>query len=160
MERVNKILANRLFESCLQRVEVCERDRIFCRHGFSHLMDVARIALLLNEEEKKGVDKELIYATALLHDCGRYVQYEDGTPHELAGVNLAEPILDACGFEMKEKMLILQAIRFHRNAEEAAKEALADLIYRADKKSRMCMWCKAQQECHKKVDERNHIITY
>ena len=160
MERINRILANESFISCLRRIDVCEKERIFCRHNFSHLMDVARIAALLNEEENKGVSKELIYATALLHDCGRFMQYEEGIEHEKAGYDLAGPILDACGFIENEKDSILYAIRTHRDAQAAAQKPLADLIYRADKKSRMCMWCDASKECHKKSNERNQTITY
>ena len=43
---------------------------------------MARIAYILNMEQDLGLEKEVIYAAAVLHDIGKYAQYEDGTPHE------------------------------------------------------------------------------
>lgn len=80
----------------------------------SHFLDVARLSWIENLEKGLGIEKELIYAAALLHDCGRFRQYEDGTPHELAGAQLAEEILFDCGFEEPEREEILRAISGHR----------------------------------------------
>lgn len=160
MERVNRILSNRFYREYRKEIDDREKDRIYCRHDVCHLMDVARIAMIMNDEESLGVSKEIIYATALLHDCGRHIQYDCGVPHEIAGAELAEPILRDCGFEEEEILHILQAIRLHRNETEALKEPLAGLIYRADKKSRLCMCCNASDTCHKKEEGRNLFLTY
>lgn len=160
MKRVNHILSNPIYCNCMEQIADREQDRIYCRHNPEHLMDVARIATILNQEESKNVPRELIYAAALLHDCGRHIQYDNGTPHELASAALAGPILEGCGFTESESKEILQAIRLHRNKEEAAREPLADLIYRADKKSRLCMFCKAADTCKKKSVERNQTLSY
>ena len=60
--------------------------RIFCGHDMAHFLDVARLAYLFNLEENLKLEKEEIYTAALLHDVGRFVQYEDGTPHQLASL--------------------------------------------------------------------------
>ena len=113
MERVNRILSNGLYQEYQKEIDDREKDRIYCRHNIAHLMDVARIAEILNCENGSLVSKELIYATALLHDCGRHIQYDKNVPHEIVGAELAEPILRDCGFEEEEILHILQAIRLN-----------------------------------------------
>ena len=103
MDRVNRILHNPRYRECVEKNRKYEEERIFCRHDMSHFLDVARLSWIENLEKGLGIEKELIYAAALLHDCGRFRQYEDGTPHELAGAQLAEEILLDCGFEEPER---------------------------------------------------------
>lgn len=81
MNRVNQILFHPRYRQALEQTELWERDRKFCRHGISHFLDVARLAYIRCLEERLDVDKDVIYAAALLHDIGRYQQYERGTPH-------------------------------------------------------------------------------
>lgn len=114
MDRVNRILHNPKYRECVEKNRKYEEERIFCRHDMSHFLDVARLSWIENLERGLGIEKELIYAAALLHDCGRFRQYEDGTPHELAGAQLAEEILLDCGFEEPEREEILRAISGHR----------------------------------------------
>ena len=94
----------------MERLAEYEKDRIFCRHGVEHLLDVARIAYIENLEKNSGLSKEIIYGAALLHDIGRYLQYTEGIPHEKAGADLAGEILKDCGFTGKEQEEILGAI--------------------------------------------------
>lgn len=79
-----------------------------------HLLDVCRISWILNLEEGLLIDKERIYAAALLHDIGRWVEYETGQDHAMASGELAEDILDRCGFSGNEKADIIEAIKSHR----------------------------------------------
>ena len=76
MERVNGILKDPLYRTCLSKIALFERDRIFCGHDMAHFLDVARLAYIFNLEENLGIEKEEIYTAALLHDVGRFVQYE------------------------------------------------------------------------------------
>lgn len=160
MERINRILADTTYQEYQKEIDKREKDRIYCRHNMGHLMDVARLAEIMNYEDGLNVPKELIYAAALLHDCARHVQYDSGVAHEEAGVKLAEPVLRNCGFEEEEILHILQAIQLHRNEQEALQYPLAGLIYRADKKSRLCMCCDASDTCHKKPESRNMFLTH
>lgn len=160
MKNVNKILEHPSYRETLEEIKKREKDRIFCRHNTEHFMNVARIAMILNLEECRNVEKKLVYATALLHDCGRHIQYDDGTPHEIASAKLAEPILKDCGFGKKEIQQILQAILLHRDMKESAKFPLADIIYRADKLSRECYFCEAIDLCERKKSKKNLKIKY
>ena len=74
------ILHNPRYRECVEKNRKYEEERIFCRHDMSHFLDVARLSWIENLEKGLGIEKELIYAAALLHDCGRFRQYEDGTP--------------------------------------------------------------------------------
>ena len=85
MERVNKIWRHPVWKQQMEHLAEYEKNRIFCRHGMDHLMDVARIAYIENLEKNCGISKEIIYGAALLHDIGRYLQYTEGIPHEKAG---------------------------------------------------------------------------
>lgn len=160
MKRVNKILENHTYQEYIRKNKAAEVDRIFCCHNMEHFLDVARIAWIMNLEEQLGLSKTMIYATALLHDIGRHVQYEDGTPHEIAGARLAEEILTECGFRPKECAGILQAIRDHRNKKAAKEKSLSGVIYRADKASRACFYCEAEQLCNWKESKKNLKVKY
>ncbi len=155
MERANKILKHDLFLECYHKTEEWEKTREFCHHDMVHFLDVARLATILHQRESIEVEEELVYATALLHDIGRFRQYEDGTPHELASAELAEPILVDCGFDDRERKIILEAIRQHRNRNIAGERSLNGLLYRADKLSRSCFFCKAEKQCNWKGDKKN-----
>lgn len=158
--RINKIIHHDLFILNYRNIEKAEADRRFCRHNMVHFLDVARIAMILNAEEQYGMPYELIYAAALLHDIGRYEQYENGTPHEQASVPIAHEILQDCGFDSKETDVILLAIAEHRNPETADKHNLEGLLYRADKMSRSCFACSAEAECSWKAERKNKELYY
>ncbi len=158
MKKVNAILAHPLYRECYARLEELEKDRIFCRHQMTHLLDVARIAYISNMEQGLGIEKEVIYAAALLHDIGKYVQYEDGTPHEQSGEKIASEILGSLSekdaFSDEENRMILTAIRGHRRLREGA-EVLEKLLYTSDKASRMCFACPAEGECDWSTEKKN-----
>ena len=114
MDRVNQIWNHPLYQNELNKLQLLETDREFCRHTPEHFLDVARLAYIRALEENAPVSKELIYCTALLHDIGRARQYEDGTPHDEAGAAIAGQILNELGFSMEEMEAIIAAIRGHR----------------------------------------------
>lgn len=160
MKHVNNIIEHPAYKEALAEIAIREENRIFCRHNTDHFMNVARIAMILNLEEHREVDKDLIYATALLHDIGRHIQYDDKTPHEIASAEIAEPILKDCGFRKKEIQQIIQAILLHRSQKESQKHDLADVIYRADKLSRECYFCQASEICDWKKGKKNKELKY
>ena len=176
MERVNGIIKHKLYLEYIQRIKAWEQDRIFCKHDMAHFLDVCRLAqvdwlelqLRAMEEksyeifgnlsgavDKKIVNKELIYAAGLLHDIGRWQEYENGVRHELASAQLAPNILEECGFSEDEIEKIVYAIMNHRNKEIAEDISLAGFIYRADKKSRPCYFCEAESECDWSQTKKN-----
>ena len=67
------------------------------------------------------MSKDIIYATALLHDLGRADQYEKGISHEEAGAILAEEILTDCGYTREERKFMTDTILRHRDMKEEAK---------------------------------------
>ena len=158
MERVNGILKDPLYRTCLSKIALFERDRIFCGHDMAHFLDVARLAYIRALEENYSVSKELIYCTALLHDIGRARQYEDGTPHDEAGAAIAGQILNELGFSMEEMEAIIAAIRGHRAQTDPT--VLGKLLYTADKRSRNCFSCKAEPECYWSPAKKNMTIQY
>lgn len=160
MDRINRILNHAKYREYLAENEKAEAARIFCRHDMGHFLDVARLAVILNETEGYGENKERVYAAALLHDIGRWVQYQDGTPHEQAGEALSGEILTDCGFDEEEKSGILKAVRSHRNGEVREERSLSGLLYRADKLSRPCYACKAEKECDWKEGRKNKELIW
>ena len=154
-------------------------------HSLDHILRVVNNAVLIARSEAP-CDLYLIVAAALLHDIGRAEQYRNGTPHDVAGCAAAEPILAECGFAEEERDMILTAIGSHRKeksrvsggaenrAGEAeqiaegsgtqkkamAKEALAAILYHADKKSRLCFLCNAEAECNWAKEKKNMTLEY
>lgn len=158
MERVNRILQQGLYQDYVARNDLAEKDRKFCRHNMGHFLDVARIAMILNESEKYNISPEMVYAAALLHDIGRWKQYEDGTAHEKVSAQLAPEILKKCGFSEKETNVIITAVLNHRNAGIKEDKDLNGLLYRADKLSRACFACEMEKECDWKKDKKNLLL--
>ena len=201
MERVDKVMNHPVFRENMKKIEKAEIDRLFCRHGINHALDVARIFyILLLEEQVSGdkqlvdngneqmsvnkefvnggsevlsideefvngdsaelsIDKELVYATALLHDIGRYEQYENGTPHNEAGAKLAGQIMASCGFTEDECGLAVNAIKGHRR-DSSDRNIFCHLLYKADKLSRDCYHCEAEPECYWSAEQKNMRVKY
>lgn len=157
MERVNRILNNPTYREYLKKIEICEVDRIFCRHNMEHFLDVARIAYIMVLEQGLKISKEVVYAIALLHDVGRWIQYEKGIPHEQASAELSKELLDDSGFTAEEKRIILDGIISHRKADD---DIINNIIYDSDKLSRKCFTCKASSLCNWSEEEKNLNLTY
>lgn len=139
---------------------MAEEGRRFCHHDMGHFLDVARLAMIFALQEGQPLPEEMIYAAALLHDIGRWRQYEDGTPHEKASALLAPEILAESGFTKEEIEQILSAILNHRNAAVKKERTLDGILYRADKMSRSCFCCEAEKECDWKGDKKNFTLQY
>jgi len=180
-DRIVQIMKDPRFLEAMKQTADFERTRIFCRHDWQHLLDVARIMQVLCMRASLPVPDDLIYAAALLHDIGRASQYADGTPHDIAGMQIAGPILSDCGFTPVERDLILYAIGRHRshaalpaggkhsleskNLEsndpgkggytETIKTRFAQIMYAADKKSRPCYACNARKDCNWPEERKN-----
>lgn len=156
--RLSFICSHPLYILSYQRLEELEKERIFCRHQMNHLLDVARIAYILDLKMKLGIGWELIYASALLHDIGKSRQYEEGIPHEMAGAKIAGQILEDMppdlSFSEVEKRQIITAVKGHRRLREAP-EPLEALLYHSDKLSRTCFSCPAESECNWNNKKKN-----
>jgi len=156
MDKANLIIERPIFKESLKKINALEENRVFCRHGMDHFVDVARIAWILALEGQVAVDKELVYAAAYLHDIGRHMEYEQGVPHEKASAAIASQILLECGFGSKAIGQIIDAILSHRSG--SSKSALSQLLFRADKLSRRCFECDSFDECD--WDVKNGKLEY
>lgn len=158
MHRINAILQNPFFLKCVEQNEIREKNRRFCRHDKQHLIDVARICyILMLEEQTPGMlipglerkhGKEVVYAAGLLHDIGRWQQYDTGEDHALVGARLAIGILRDAGFTESEIEIITNAISRHRSG-ASGRGVMGEYLRRADDLSRPCWKCKVQDECKK-----------
>ena len=160
MPRVDAIIAHPRFCTALACIEEAERNRVFCRHGLGHLLDVARIAWIVNLEEGCGLGREMVYAAALLHDIGRAEEYSCGVSHDIAGVAMAKQILGTLPadkrFSSDEEAAICTAVAAHRGKDQQEDaETLARLIARADGLSRPCFSCAAQDACYWSDERKN-----
>jgi uncharacterized protein len=156
MKRVQKIMAHPFYRECVEKIAGYEKEREFCGHDMVHFLDVARIAMLFNlEENRKPIRKDWIYGAALLHDIGRFVQYENGTDHAKASAELAPKILKDCGYSKEEIQIITEAIANHRNKKVKNGSDLNGILYRADKASRPCYGCLMEPQCDWKRKKKN-----
>ncbi len=155
MDRVNSLIRDEEFIRRIRIINKKETDREYCRHGLDHLLDTARIAYILNLEENLGLDKEMIYAMALLHDIGRS---EDDTSkhHSLIGIPVAKVLLERNGFDEDEIGIICNAVAKHSKGNDS--DAYARLLYRADKLSRDCYKCRVTDKCYWDDSLKNHEL--
>ncbi|ASS38541.1 HD domain-containing protein [Mogibacterium pumilum] len=165
MSRLEAIYHSERWLKCMEEIESAEVDRVYCKHDYVHLMDVARIAYIFSLEEALGIPKDVIYAAALLHDIGRSLEYTDVIPHDEAGANIAEEILKKSSYSEEEREAIITAIRGHRGHPESDetssfKGRLSYVIKRADKESRLCLSCDARDTCKWPDNKKNMNIKY
>jgi predicted HD phosphohydrolase len=159
LQRVNRILNDPRYREYLKLNEKYEAERKFCRHDLGHFLDVARIAYILVLENRLDVGKEVVYAAALLHDIGRWLQYSEGKPHDEGSAELAEDILTDAGFDSSEKETVMSAVKAHRGDTEGS-VSFSSLFSRSDKLSRNCFECSAEKECNWNAEKKNMCIKY
>lgn len=157
LELANKILHNERYSNLVKQLEELEKDRIFCKHDMEHFMSVARITVMLCAEKNLEVDKDVIYSAALLHDIGRAEEYTNGKPHDIAGAEIAAEILDEIDCPEDKKADIIKQILSHRYY-DSEESSLESIFYTADKMSRLCFCCKAQDKCNWPEHKRNNKI--
>jgi HD superfamily phosphodiesterase len=135
MERIDKIWNHKLYQECRNQIEAAEENRIYCLHNLEHSLDVARIAYIMNLEEQYHLERELIYAIALLHDCD---------------------------FSEDEIRIAGQAIGAHQSSQHDSEldNLYATVLYQADKLSRNCYECKARKTCYWEENKKNKAILY
>lgn len=157
LDRVNLIIKNSQFIELYSSIEEAESQRIFCNHNLDHLLSVARIMVIKNLEDNTNLfNKDILYATALLHDLGRSKQYSDGLDHNIAGGVIARDILNDCNYSSHEIKIISEAIENHNNAE--CTDYLTKLLQYADHKSRNCFLCSVRDKCNWSSDKLNKGI--
>lgn len=155
-ERYNRIIKHPVFTGIMKELETLEQDRIFCGHGPEHLLAVARIGYIDILENHREIEKDVMYAAALLHDFGRASQYKGEGDHHDLGTGPARVILKDCGYEEGEIREICRAIAEH--GREDGEGVLSRILYRADKKSRNCFCCAAYAECDWNENKKNRGI--
>lgn len=177
MRYVVELLHNQEYRQRLSRLGKLEEERVYCGHDMRHFTDVARLAQLRNLTENMKQDKEMIYLYALLHDMGRVAEYEQGISHAEASAEYAGEILVHIGYPQEKTAVIQHAIRGHRGVAEqfgtgrfvaagnAAKcsppeedrqaDTFTALMKWADKASRMCFLCEAQDTCKWSNEQKN-----
>lgn len=163
MDRINKIIFDEDYCLYLHKNNVEEKNRVFCKHHFEHLIAVARLTyLLILEEGSPFISREIAYAAGLLHDIGRWNQYQTEADHAKISSNLADPILDKAGFPEAERKLIQKAIAQHRLEDERNQHItpLSKALKKADDLSRLCYCCSARHNCKKlnKQPQRERLI--
>lgn len=159
MTRVNQILQHKLYEDYSAKNRFAEAQRRYCRHGSDHGISVARIAYIsLLESKEMSLSKEVIYAAGILHDIGRWVEYETQENHALVGARLAAPILRDCGFSEQEIEIITQGIKEHRLKHSEAQSALGQALAQADDWARDCRNCESKVSCYKYTKAMEEIL--
>lgn len=152
-DRVSLILNHPLYQECLAKISAQEENRIYCRHDLAHFLDTARLAYITVLENNLSYEREIIYAAALLHDIGRAY---DNKAHDEFSAEIAAKILPGCGFNAQESSLIITAVLGHRK--ENSKDDISHILYDADKKSRNCFACQAQNTCKWPKAKQNQTI--
>lgn len=158
MKRINCLIKDRDFIEYVEKNKELEKTRIFCHHDINHLLDVSRIGWILNLEEGLSIAKEVIYAAGLLHDIGRWIEYETGQDHAIVSGQLARDILNRCGFSGEEKSYIIEAIKNHRQKDHPTD--LSRILYQADKLSRPCFSCGAVEQCKRFKQGEKYSLLY
>lgn len=159
LPRVNKLIDNPLYKKYLLKIAEAEKKRKYCKHDFDHGLAVARIAYaFLLEQGETCPEKEVIYTAALLHDIGRWVEYETGEDHAQASAALARPLLEESGFNPEEIKVIGRAIAEHSRHGSENLSVLGRSLALADNWARDCRSCQAKDNCYKFTQEMRQLV--
>lgn len=172
MKRIELLLNDSLYNEYMTYNEEEELEPKFCRHDIAHHIDVARIAYILVLEHNdlnffikesrlsgKLAAKEVIYAAGLLHDIGKWKEYQVGVDHASFGARLAREILARVFFNQNEIDLIARAIYEHRNL-SMDMSFLGERIYRADNLARVCFNCSHREQCPKVNNQEISVSSF
>lgn len=161
MDYVNRLMENERYLQTMGQIHEMEKKRAYCHHGFNHVLDVARIAYLMNLEMDFGYEKEFLYLCALLHDIGRAKEYETGISHEKAGEELARDILNEIGYPKERQEDILVKVTDHRHAPTPEDGITKDnFFWFADKRARNCFACNVADTCNWPMEKRTNYIEW
>ncbi|SPF54202.1 conserved hypothetical protein [Candidatus Desulfosporosinus infrequens] len=150
MARVNQLLEHEDYNCYMEKISGLEKERRFCKHGFEHGLNVARVAYAYMLETGEAIlPKEVVYAAAFLHDIGRWVEYQTGEDHAEVSARLALPLLEVCQYSSEDIQIILQGIREHRRQPGDNLTPLGEALALADDWARDCRHCSAQTQCYK-----------
>lgn len=155
MKRLNKLIFGGEYRKYMDIIKEAEKDRVFCVHDMQHFLDVSRILYIYCLEKGIKADKELIYAAGLLHDIGRAWQYERGEKHSEASVKIASELMPKYGFTAAETEFVCTLISKHGDKNAGG---MAALMYKADKKARLCFECRAKAECNWSEEKKNSEV--
>ncbi len=170
MDRVNKIWNHPLYRKEYNFLKKEEEKWIFCGHSIEHFLDVARLMQIYNYENNLGLEKDIIYSAALLHDLGRAEQIRSGMGHHQASAKLASKIMKDCDFSDADIEMVYEAILYHRGSDNkdvldgkdlenyTKVNKLKFILYKADKKCRNCFSCNSFEECNWPMEKRNMDI--
>ena len=160
-ERIEKIKIDTFYLECLSLNGDRERDRPFCCHDYQHMLKVSQISYkIINQNsqldefvKREGLSgprsaREVIYAAGILHDIGRWRQYDTGEDHALAGAGMARAVLERAGFSIIETAIVIRAISEHRCI-VPGQSYLGRVMCLADDLSRPCGDCDARLDCYK-----------
>ena len=151
MKRIEMLLRDPLYHDYMERNINEERNLKYCRHDLHHHTDVARIAYILVLENNdlgyfvmeanlsgRLAAKELIYAAGLLHDIGKWKEYQMGVDHASMD-QIGARHLTRIHFNENE---IKSSVGYyeHRNISRDM-SFLGERIHRADNLSRVCSQC-------------------
>lgn len=148
MDIINQIINHPKYKDYYSQITSHEKTREFCKHDMVHFLDVARIAYIKILEDQSDIAKEDIYIVAILHDIGRFLQYQDGEPHEIASSRLCVDILEDVGISTQRIQDYQKAIINHRNVLVKDEVSLSGYLYRGDKASRPCHSCQVEEQCN------------
>lgn len=135
MKYTTAILHHPEFLRLQEQILELEKDRIYCRHDLTHLLDVCRMAWIMyledcrqNDKRKMSEEKDRFYVTGLLHDIGRAAQYETGEHHAPAGQRIAAGILNDISYPQEWMEETLQIVGEHhgRTRENGSAPVLAE----------------------------------
>jgi len=172
LKRVELLMDDMLYRDYMKRNLDQEQESRFCKHDFRHHLDVARIAYILVLEHNdlnyfikecglsgKLAAKEVIYAAGLMHDIGKWKEYQAGIDHASYGSRLAREVLPRAFFNPMEVEMVAQAIYEHRNINRDM-SFLGERLHRADNLSRFCQECEYQDDCPKAKNQDINISSF
>lgn len=157
MKYVERLLADTDYLEQMKLLEELEKERRFCRHGLSHVLDVARIAWIEVLEQHLPFEKEEIYLVALLHDMGRIQEYQEGIPHHVSGVMQTEIFLDKISYPAEKRSRMMSVVEKHREKDKLNDDFI-NIIKQADNSSRNCFYCEVSSECKWSTERKNKTI--
>lgn len=101
--------------------------------GIAHSERNYQLTIQLATEERLSIDKDVIFATAFLHDIGAIEPHKKpDIDHSIRSIEIAEPLLSTVGFPMQKWYMVKDAILGHMYYAELSQYSEGKLFHDAD----------------------------
>lgn len=123
-------------------------------HGLAHMLEVVRRSFALNDTFQLGLDENMIYLMATLHDVGKHINSENH-PFISASIFYQDETFRTF-FDENQRLIMKEAIEDHGHAKEGIRSIYGKLLSSADRNTSIrVVFIRSFHVAHERTPDMN-----